>query len=115
MGKYYINNRNGNLITTKEIIRDNLSSASYDYYEYRTSGMEGVYIETWYCGSGKYLDYAYDIEIIRNSGIPYFIQKQLYFEQHGAKPVELYAYAVPPSKYNSDIEQYEKYMKGGEG
>lgn len=114
MKQYYVDNRNGRLITTKEIKRDNLSPIPVGYYEYRNSGMEELYIETWYCGYEKYIDYAYSQATLQDSLVPFYVQRQKHFEEHGVKPIELYAYAVPPSEYNDEIEQYEKYEKGGE-
>ncbi|MBO5828841.1 MAG: hypothetical protein J6R59_10390 [Paludibacteraceae bacterium] len=111
MKQYYVDNRNGNLITMKEIKQNNLSPIPIGYYQFRNSGMEGLYIETWYCGGGKYLDYAYDIETIRNSWIPFYIQRQSHFEKYGVKMVDLYAYAVPPSEYKSNVEKYERMKK----
>lgn len=113
MKKYYIDNRNGRLITKKEIKRDNLKPAPVGYYEYRNSGMEGLYIETWYCGGGQYLDYAYSKEALNYSNIPFYQQRNKHFENHGVKPIEISAYAAPPSEYESNIKHYEKYNKKG--
>ena len=113
MKQYYIDNRNGRLITMEEIKRENLQPAPVGYYEYRNSGMEGLYIETWYCGGGQYLDYAYSEETLKDSVIPFYEQRNKHFEAHGVKPVELYSYAVPPSEYESNIKHYEKYSEKG--
>ena len=64
MKQYYIDNRNGRLITMEEIKRENLQPAPVGYYAYLNSGMEGLYIETWYCGGSQYLDYAYSEETL---------------------------------------------------
>ena len=114
MKQYYVDNRNGRLITMKEIKRDNLSPIPVGYYEYRNSRMEEIYIETWYCGDGKYIDYAYSQTTLQDSLVPLYVQRQKHYEEHGVKPIELYAYAVPPIEYNDNIKQYEKYEKGGD-
>jgi len=92
MSEYYVDARTREVVCKEQLDLNMLAPELY--YEYRCGVLDGVITETWYCGNDEVLDFC---TTINN---PYKDkERSMHFKRHGASPLYLLAYTVPPKWY----------------
>lgn len=99
--RYFVDIRNGELITENEI---NNYMAPECYYEYSSSGSDGMFIEKWYIGNESFIDFGYTMNDYNLNRIPEL--RNEFFTSRGIKPICLNIFYVPSKIFKETINKY---------